>query len=222
VLQSFPSGIGAAGAAAVTFPVVSAYIRVAPGTYDLQLVSAASPDCSTGVIPTTQGLPSLVDGSHTTFAVIGDVVPTNRDARQKVAAFFDDSTAPSGLARIRTINAVPSRGAVDVTVADAGGEPITSYVDVPFGSTGSTLGDGGSPDPNGYATVSAANDVQFVAQAPGATGTVATASGAALPAGAVLTLAVVGGENGGAPPSFLMCTDNGAPMNGTTPCRSFP
>jgi hypothetical protein len=220
--QSFPSGIGAAAATGVTFPVVSAYVPVAPGTYDLQLVSAASPDCSTGVIQTTQGLPSLVDGSHTTFAVIGDVVPTNRDARQKVTGFFDDSTAPHGLVGLRAVNTVPSRGAIDVTVVGAAGEPMATFVDVPFGGPGATLADGGSADPNGYAPVSAAGNVQFVAQAPGGTPTVTTASGGAFSAGDVVTLAVVGGENGGAPPSFLMCTDNGAPANGTTPCRAFP
>jgi hypothetical protein len=220
--QAIPSGIGAAGAAGVTFPVVSAYVPVAPGAYDLQVVSAASPDCSTGVIRTTQGLPSLVDGSHTTFAVIGDVVPTNRDARQKVAAFFDDSTAAKGLASLRVVNAVPSRGALDVTAVGAGGQAITSFVDVPFGAAGARLGDGGSPDPNGYTTVSAADNVQFVAQAPGGKLAVATASGAALSAGVVDTVAVVGGENGGSPPSFLMCSDNGAPVSGTSPCRAFP
>jgi hypothetical protein len=220
--QALASGIGDAGASGVQFPMVTEYVPVAPGTYDLQLIMAGSSDCTSGVIPTTMGLPSLITGARVTFAVIGDVRPTNRDARQKVAAFFDDGTAPNGVAALRVINAVPSVGAMDVTETGAGGESLTSFTNVPFGSVGSMVTDGGSPDPNGYSSVSPATNVGFVALAPGGTASIATASGVTLAAGAVVTLAAIDGENGsGRPPRFLMCTDNGAPTNGLTPCRAL-
>jgi hypothetical protein len=220
--QAIASGLEDAGSTGLPFPMVTEYVPVGPGTYDLQLIMAGNSDCTSGVIPTTMGLPSLIAGARVTFAIIGDVRPTNRDARQKVAAFFDDATAANDVAVLRVINAVPSVGAMDVIETGPEGESLTSFANVPFGSVGTMVTDGGSVDPNGYSRVSPATNVGFVALAPGGTVNIATAGGATLSARAVITLAAIDGENGsGRPPRFLMCTDNGAPITGLTPCSAL-
>lgn len=211
------------GAAATGFPDVGAYLGVAPGTYELQLVDGGSTDCTTGVIPVTMGLPALALGSHTTLALLGDVHATNDDASLKVIAFADDSSVPSADVAVRFLNAVPSIASVNVGEGDAatsGFDPWFTYAQ--FGTLVQQLADGGSVDPNGYARLPPVSGVELSAEVVGTTADLATATGVTLSGGTVYTIALVNGENGGPPPQFLVCEDAAPPVNGLTPCTLFP
>lgn len=211
------------GAAATGFPDVGAYLGVAPGTYELQLVDGGSGDCTTGVIPVTMGLPALALGSHTTLALLGDVNATNNDASLKVIAFADDSSVPSADVAVRFLNAVPSVASVNVGEGDAatsGFDPWFTYAQ--FGTLVQQLADGGSVDPNGYARLAPVSGVELSAEVVGTTADLATATGVTLSGGTVYTVALVNGENGGPPPQFLVCEDAAPPVNGLTPCTLFP
>jgi hypothetical protein len=50
----------------------------------------------------------------------------------------------------------------------------------------------------------------------------ATASHLTIPAGSVMTLAVINGKSGGRAPQFLVCTDNGPAAGAESPCRVSP
>ncbi len=222
--QTLPAGsLGQGGANGLEFPSVTMYLPIAPGTYDLQIVATGSTDCTTGVIATTMGLPFLAADTHTTFAVIGDVRPTDNDASLKVGAFPDDSTTTGAGAIIRAINAIPSLAYIDVgTGSVAANDYSPLLVDVPFGSASSMLPDGGTADPNGYTVFPSTPDIQFSAQASGTGTDSATATHVAIAAGTVTTFALINGENGGIPPQFLVCTDNGTPVGPLAPCKVFP
>lgn len=222
--QMLPAGsLGAGGANGLEFPSVTTYLAMTPGTYDLQVVQAGSTDCTSGVIPATIGLPLLAANAYTTFAVMGDVQATDNDASLKVGAFPDDSTTAGAGAILRAINAIPSLAYIDVgTGSEAADDYSSVFIDVPFGTASSALGDGGTTDPNGYAPFPATADIQFSAQATGTGVDSATGTHVAIAAGTVTTLALINGENGGVPPQFLVCTDNAKPLGPLSSCKVFP
>ncbi len=212
--------LGQGGANGIQFPWVTQYLGVPPGQYDLQLVTAGSTDCTAGVIPVTIGLPDLALGSHTTFAAIGDVRATGNDPSMKIAAFSDDSAGTSGSAAVRFINATPAAAAVNVGTGDERSDTFSEiFQAVEFGTAASLdVADGGTIDSNGYATLGPLF-IEFSAQAVGTTTDIATAAHVTIAAGGVFTMALINGENGGLPPQFLLCSDNGTPSGGQTPCQ---
>ncbi|MGA7123898.1 MAG: DUF4397 domain-containing protein [Polyangiaceae bacterium] len=222
--QDLPAGsLGPGGPNGLEFPTVTTYFAIAPGDYDLQVVATGSTDCTAGTIPVTMGLPFLAAGAYTTFALMGDVQPTGDDASLAVGAFPDDSTAPGGGALVRAINAIPSLAYIDVGSGSVGANNLVPvFADVPFGTASSTLVDGGAADPNGYTAFSPTPDVQFSAQASGTGTDSATATHVVVGAGTVMTLALINGQNGGKPPQFLVCSDNGQALGSMSPCKVFP
>ncbi len=222
--QDLPAGsLGQGGPNGLEFPTVTAYLAIAPGDYDLQVVETGSADCTVGILPATMGLPSLAAGAHTTFALMGDVQPTGDDASLKVGAFSDDSAAPAGTTVLRVINAVPSLAYIDVGSGSVAADNLAPiFADVPFGSASATLLDGGSADPNGYTAFPPTPDVQFSAQASGTGSDSATATHVVVGAGAVTTLTLINGQNGGRPPQFLVCSDSGLGLGPMSPCKVFP
>jgi len=210
---AFPAGSLGANGSGVTFPSVTQYFPVPPGTYDLQLVAAGS-GCDQGVIAVTNGLPTLAVGSRTTFATVGDAQPTGNDAALKVLAFQDEQSAGAEGAALRIINAIPSMGYVDVgtgSLASNTFSPLAVYV--AFGTAGTRLADGGAPDGDGYALVAPWSGVELSAHPSGTTTDAVTGSNVSLAAGSATTMVLVGGGNGIAPPQFLACTDS-APVQG--------
>jgi hypothetical protein len=216
-----PSGsLGAGPANGVQFPLVTAYLAVAPGRYDLQLVMAGATDCSTGVVAETTGLPILVAGARTTFAVTGDVMPIDDDSAQKVGAFPDD-VAPlaAGGVTARLLDAVPSAAAVVAGTGDVqSGSFAPIWPDAQFASTPMTIADGGTTDFNGYAVIPPLSSTEVSAHAIGATKDLAIAAHVTAAAGIVVTFAIINGKNGGRPPQFLMCHDDQPPRGALSPC----
>jgi hypothetical protein len=221
--MSFPAGmLGQGGANGIQFPWVTAYFPVAPGSYDLQLVAAGG-NCMQGLIPATYGLPALEIGTRTTFAVVGDVMPTNNDAALKVTAFADDSSV-TNQAALRIINAIPSVGYLDVGTGSAtAGTFSPLVVDVNFGRPVAMLPDGGATDVNGYVLVAPLSGVELSAHPSGSmmTNTV-TAMNVTLAAGSVTTMALVNGKDGGRPPQFLSCADDAPPNGAQSACTVIP
>jgi hypothetical protein len=128
-------------------------------------------------------------------------------------SFTDDSTASTGNALLRFINAAPDLAAVDF---GEGALSTTSFAalltNVQFGKVGSTAADAGTPDTNGYLTLAALSGAKFsVHTSAGGTTDTATASNVTVAAGGIVTMALVNGKNGGPAPQFLLCTDNAGP-----------
>ena len=157
---------------------MTAYIGVAPGRYDLQLVLAGATSCTTGVIPVTTGLPILQADSHTTFAATGDVMAINDDSSLKVGAFGDDVTSAgaSGVTA-RFLNADPGAAAVVVGTGDlASGTFAPIWRDAEFASSPMAIADGGATDFNGYALIPPLAGVELSAHGIGTTKDLATAA----------------------------------------------
>lgn len=220
-----PASLGQGGGPnGVQFAAVSAYFPVTPGQYDLQLVQAGATSCATGVTAVMNGVPALVANAYTTFATVGDVNPTGNDAALKVAVFADDTTVASGSASLRVINAIPSVAAIDVGTGSLRNDDFTAiFTLVAFGAPGMSLADGGTPDVNGYATLSPMSGALFSAhQSSVGTADLATATNVSLAAGSVTTMALISGRNSGPPPQFLVCTDNAPAVGSESACRVVP
>jgi hypothetical protein len=217
-----PGSLGQGGANGIQFPWVSAYIPVAPGAYDLQLVAAGATDCQSGVIPATYGLPELVPGGHTMFAVVGNVLVRGSDAILKIAVFPDDTATTPGAA-LRVINAVSSVGYEDVgTGSEAAGTFAPLVTDVAFATVGTDLADGSRTDQNGYFAVAPISGAFFSAHPSGVTTADSdTATNVSLAARSVTTLVLLEGLNS-RPQQFLACTET-APANGAlSACTVLP
>ena len=221
--QTFPPGsLGQGGANGLQFPAVTQYFGVAPGQYTIQIITAGTTDCTSGVLPMTD-LPMLALDEHTTIATVGDVNPRGNDTGLKVAVFFDDEAAPSGGAAVRIINTVPS-----VAYVDFGTGSLTMQNFVPlvtgagFGVVGVDLADGGTVGITGYFVTAPVTNAQFSTHATGtSTMDIATATHVTLAAKTLTTMAVINGSNGGFPPQMLICTDSATPIDRQTPCMVY-
>jgi hypothetical protein len=208
--------LGDGGTSAIQTPWVTAYFGVDPAQYDVAVVAAGATSCASP-LTTANSLPSLADGAFTTIAILGDTNVSGSDKALYVAAFPDDSTAPSGGAALRFINAAPDLAAVDFgTGSNASGASTAFqavFTNVAFGAAGSQAGsDAGTVDSNGYIAVAPVAGVELSAHvSQGGTGDTATASSQSLSAGSITTMVLVNGKNGETmpPPQFLVCTSDG-------------
>ena len=207
---SLPAGaVGNGTANGVQFPWVTQYVPVAPGQYDVQVVTAGTQDCTMGQIPTTVGVPALTASSRTTFALIGDVTARGNNAALKLAVFPDDTSAASGQVLLRVINASPGIGAIDVGTGDLANSTFSPLLtSIEFGTASGLVPDGGTTDPNGYQAIAPISSVEFSAHPTGAATDSAVTTKISAGAGAIDTLALVNGSSGGQPAQFLFCTDN--------------
>jgi hypothetical protein len=207
----------------LAFPGTSPYSAVAPGTYDVQIVAASSPDCSTGILPMSTTLPALSDGTYVTVAVIGDDMPTFEDASMRVAVYVDDAVGTSGSALFRMIDAAPSLSYVNIgTGTMAGGNFRLLFASAGFGTPASIAAGGQMFDPNGYAKLMPVASVELSVQPLSMGGRdVATASNVSLAAGIVETMVIVGGKTGGPPPQIMICDDAAAARGSASACNEF-
>ncbi len=220
--QSLPAHtLGEGGPNGIQFSAVSAYFPVPPGQYDLQLVDAGASSCATGLIPTTHGLPALVENGFATLATVGDVDPTDAAASLTVVGFLDDATVQGGQAALRVINALPSVAHIDLGTGSLAAGTFSAIVtDVAFGAASTFAADGGPTDPDGYATTAPVTSVVFSAHPTGVLTTdAALAPNVSLHAGSVTTMGVVQRKN--LSPQIVACTDDGAPLGSQSPCTVF-
>jgi hypothetical protein len=218
---SFPAGsLGQGGPNGIQFPWVTAYMPVTPGTYDLQLVAAGG-TCDMGVLQPTYGLPKLVAGARTTFAVVGNVMPTGNNAALKIA-FFPDETSSAQGAVVRFINALASTGYADVGLGtEAGGSFVPLVIDVAFASAGTTLPNGGTTDANGYLSMTPATGMTLSAHPTGTTTDADVGTSLSLASGSVTTMVLLDGQNG-RPSQFLACADTAPAQGALSACTVLP
>ena len=69
--------VGDGGAAGVTFPQVTSYLIIPPGSYEVRLVAAGSTDCSTSLVDLASV--TLAANSYTTIAAVGEAAPVASD-----------------------------------------------------------------------------------------------------------------------------------------------
>jgi len=206
------------------FPgTAGAYADVPPGSYEVQVVAAPGGDCSTGVIPASYGLPTLVDGTYATIATLGNLMPSGGDASMKVAAFLDDVSGTPGGLRLRAINAGSEIGYAEIgTGSQAAGNFSVVFPDVAFGTAATMTVDGGTTDPNGYALLGPLSGVELSAYpVVGNTTQSATASQVSLGAGIAATLVIVGAADNGPPPQIVICNDVAAAGGAASPCTLY-
>jgi hypothetical protein len=216
VADADAGAVGDGGAAGVTFPQVTLYLVLPPGTYEVRLVAAGSTDCSTSLVD----LPSLAiaANTYTTIAVIGEKTPVGGDQALALTSFTDEVTAPAGQIALRFVNASPSQtltqGADLGTGSQAGtgGPWAPLFSGVAFGHTGASNGsDAGTVDANGYL---AFNPLQTATLSAHATATATDATIAlndvSIPAASAATVALVNGVSNGTTAGamkLLQCPD---------------
>jgi hypothetical protein len=215
--QYFDAGaIGQGGPNGIQFPYVTAYMTIPPGQYDVVLV-APGDDCSSATL-SSESL--LTQGSATTLAVIGKVRPNANDAPLQFASFSDDTTAPSGVALLRFINADPSVAAAAMGTGKlANNNFVPLFPDTIFGWVSPHVAQGLALDSNRYATVSTGIITGVSAHALGATTDLATATHPPVSPGTATTLMLINGAGGARLRQILACTDSAGPVGALSPCK---
>jgi hypothetical protein len=135
------AGMADAGTTSLAFPLVSAYLPIPPGQYDVRLVAGGSTDCSAMIIPDTTTLPPLGVGGAVTFALIGATQPQGSEPSLGIVGFPDDLGTPNGVA-MRVINASIDLPNIDFGVANVYQPP---FLGIRFGNA-SAAPDAGPPE----------------------------------------------------------------------------
>jgi Domain of unknown function (DUF4397) len=135
------AGLGDASATALSFPLVSAYLPIPVGQYDVRLVAGGSTSCSASIIPDTTTLPQLQVGGVATFALIGATQPQGSEPSLSIVGFFDDVGVPNGVA-LRVINTSVDLPNIDFGVGKVFQPP---FLDIHYG-TSSQAPDAGPPE----------------------------------------------------------------------------
>jgi hypothetical protein len=202
--------LGDSGMPSVQFPTVTNYLLgVAPGTYDVAIVAAGA-GCASPVVVATD-LPAVVLGSWYTMAIVGDRTPAGMDPGLSVVLLTDDSSATVGTA-VRFLDMAPSIAEADFGEGTFGATFVPLATGVPFARLGTTSGGdaGTAPDSNGYVGILPPGGIPLSAHAStGATGDAAVAPNQSFAAGAVVTVALVGGKTGGAKAQLVVCIADG-------------
>jgi Domain of unknown function (DUF4397) len=204
----------ASGAAAappgLSYAQVSAYLPLDVTLFDVRIVLAGSPTCSS--LANFTDLPPLAAGSFATLVVAGDWAPPAGEPPLGVTLLGDDTALTGGAAALRAINAMASEPPLDFGLGvDGGWLPL--FTGVRFGAAGAQAGPtGGVPDANGYLPVAPMLGQAFSARASSsdAGSDVASASGIEIDPGSIATIVAIGSAARAPthPPALLLCTDN--------------
>jgi hypothetical protein len=165
-------------------------------------------------------LPAFVAGAVTTLAIVGDLFDQGTDPPIGLVRLSDDTSAPSGSARVRFINAVPSVTETSLVQAGVYFTPIVSAAQ--FGSLGVDT-DAGVFDSNDYLTLAPVSDaIWFVIDANG-NAVMAEVVDVEVAAGTLATVASVGGESGPSQSAIgvLICVDRTTIVAGETAACSL-
>jgi hypothetical protein len=204
-----------AGAAGISFPQVTSYLVIAPGSYEVRLVVAGSADCSKPVVDLA--MVTLAESSYATIAALGEATPVGMDQPLSLVPFTDEVSAPPGQIALRFINASPSPTLTPAdlgtgSIAGSGGGFVALFSGVGFGKVaGSDGGTIDTIDANGYAasTPFATATLSAHPTAAGADTTVAL-NDVTIAATRAATVALVNGVGSGPGSSgakLLQCAD---------------
>jgi hypothetical protein len=239
VLAGAQQDAGGAGAVGLSFPQVSVYSLVQPGSYDVRVVVAGTSDCSIGalLVPDATML-GLSQGATMTVALIGEAQPAPGHPLMGLVPFADDFVAPpsatpppppaDGAApapfvtdrlALRFIHAAPGFASVDLGI-DEGTGPKWPFASVAFGHVNMTKGSGLVFDVNSYLVRQPLTSVSLhIRKSPtqdSGTPDLLSVSNFTAAGGSVITIAFVGTTVMGASPQLLECVDNSG-MNIATP-----
>ncbi len=217
-----------ASAPALAFPLVSAYLGLAPAQYDVRLVVSGASSCAVGIGNDLTTMPSLAANAFTTIALLGENVPAGGDPALRVTAFVDGATS-TGSVSLRFINAAPALAQATLgTGSLASGKFKPLFSGVAFG-TASTSQQAQVPDastvavdPHGYILGITLSGATLSAHASGATADAVLTSGLTAAPGASLTIALVGATSAGAPAQLLECVDNAGTAGALSNCMVLP
>jgi len=179
---------------------VTKYFDVDSQRYDVRLVAPGASDCTKPLagLDDFTTLPELGADVSATIAAEGTLDGTGASAFA-LAAYIDDTSVDTGLAKLRFIHASPGTPSVDVGVG--GGilfAPVFS--NIAYGAAGA------------YVETAPLASVEIAARENGATSDVLSIEGANLPAGAIATAFAIGEiGNADAPLRVLLCVDNAEP-----------
>jgi hypothetical protein len=202
--------LGDSGSPSIQFPLVTNYLLgVSPGTYDAAIVATGA-GCANPVAMATN-LPALAVSGWYTMAIVGDRTPAGADPALSVVVLTDDSSATIGAA-VRFLDMAPSIASADFGEGTLAAGFVPLAIGVPFAKVATrAAGDAGAkPDANGYVAVMPPSGAALSAHASsGATGDAAVAPNQTFAAGAVVTVALVGGKTGAAKPQLVVCSWDG-------------
>lgn len=205
----------------LSFPLVSAYVYVAPGAYDVRFVVAGAGNCATGITSDATMLAAVPAKGAATIALMGVAnVNGGTDPALRVTLLRDELVSSSLL--MRFINAAPALESAYVSID---GHPAL-FGNIVFGAASAAQdeADGASPraDSDGYIIVAAADAgatsvTVSVASGPSDAGVVVSSSAVTALPGTVMTVALVGDTSSGIAPQLLECIDN-AGLSGSLSC----
>lgn len=197
VADADAGAVGDGGAAGVTFPQVTSYLILPPGTYEVRLVAAGSTDCSTGLADLASV--TINANTYTTIAAVGEKTPVSGDQGLALTSFTDEVSAPAGQIALRFVNASPSQTLMQAdlgtgSLAGSGGPWAPIFTGVAFGHAGSGASDAGTVDANGYVAINPLQSATLSAHATGTAsdGTVAL-NDVSISATSAATVALVNG-----------------------------
>jgi Domain of unknown function (DUF4397) len=196
----------------LTYPSVSDYTSLPPGTYDLVFVAPGMLDCTlpqsgAGYTPLTT-LPPLAGGTSYTVALMGP------SSGLDIATFTDD-TSTAAPASLRFIPATAGFAALDMSANSVATFSNVSYATIP-GMTSSI-------DANGYASLNYSGTYELSFSVQGSNSPVLIASGITFTGGSyssVFTIPPPTGHSGTL--SAFVCFDSQQPVLGLASCFTFP
>jgi len=191
----------------VTFPRISPYVAVPPGTYDVRVVAAGASDCASPLFADRTDLSAFVAGTYSTLATVGDLNDEGTDPAIALVAFSDDTRASPAPVRVRFINGIPSVTTASFVQLGIYFVPIVS--DVQFGNVGVDV-DGGNLDSNDYLSLAPVSDANwFVIRSDQANAVLSGIYHVGIPAGDIATVVAIGGKSGASATAIgvLVCLD---------------
>lgn len=167
------------GEGGLSFPSVTEYVAIEPGTYGLRVVAGTATDCGTGILEVEPF--EIAEGTTTTLAATGLSAAEEGSADALgISAYSDDLTAPTaGNARLRLIHAAPGVPPVDVGMG-TGDDFVAVWEAVTYG------------DDAGYVETAAFGPTDFAARVTGTTADALIISGVEGPDGALVEGFAVG------------------------------
>ncbi len=207
--------LGDGGSTGVSFPQVTSYLVIPPGSYAVRLVPAAAANCATSVADLASV--TLAATTYTTVAAVGEATPVASDQTLKLVSFTDEVSAPAGQIAIRFINASPSPSLAPVdfgtgSLGGSGGPFGPLFTGVAFGQTGdATSNDAGTVDANGYVALNPLATATLSAHPSASASDLTVAlNDVTITATAAATVALINGVSDGQPASaakLLQCAD---------------
>jgi hypothetical protein len=207
------AGDSGASPTGVSFPQVTSYLIISPGTYGVRLVAAGATDCSTSLVDLASV--TLNVNTYSTVAAVGEATVVGTDQALKLVSFADDVTAPASQIVLRFINASPN---AQLTQADLGTGSLVGnggafaplFTGVAFGTAGAAGADAGTVDANGYVASLPLTGATLSSHATAGAQDTTTALNDVTIASGAATIALINGVSDGSAASaakLLECAD---------------